>query len=90
MEYAVYVAVPAGEDSGRIARGVLEAAPSGVDFSLREKGDPSESSDVELCFRIRGVSHPEEALSLALRLYAFGRRAAGLKTDDQARVSLGR
>jgi hypothetical protein len=88
MEYAVYVAVPAGEDSGRIARGVLEAAPTDLDFTLREKGDPSESSDVMLCLRIRGVSHPEEALSRALALYALGRRAAGLKVDDEARVSL--
>ncbi len=58
MEYAVYVAIPTGENAGRIARAVLEAAPPDLDFSLREKGDTSESRDVELCFRIRGVTHP--------------------------------
>jgi hypothetical protein len=88
MEYAVYVAVPAGEDSDRIARGVLEAAPSGAGLLAARKRDPSESSDVELCFRIRGVSHPDEALSEALQLYALGRGAARLKPDDRARASL--
>jgi hypothetical protein len=88
MEYAVYVSVPAGEDSDLIARGVLEAAPPEFDFSLRGKGDPSESSDVELCFRICGISRPEEALSQALRLYALGRGAVGLGVDPEARASL--
>jgi hypothetical protein len=87
-EFAVYVAVPAGDDCQRIARGAREAAPRGVDFSLREKGDPSESSDVELCFRIKGISQPEEAISRALEIYALGRRAAGLKADDRAQASL--
>jgi len=88
MEYAVYIGVPNGEDADLIARHLIEAAPSEFDYSLREKGDPSESIDIELCFRIRGVSHPEAALSQALELYALGRRAAGLKADDQARASL--
>ena len=88
MEYAVYVAVPSGEDSALIARGLLLVAPPELDFSLREKGDPSESTDVELCFRIRGVTNPEEALSQALHLYALGRRTAGLKADGKAAASL--
>ncbi len=88
MEYAVYVQVPTGEDCDLIARSLLAVAPQGLGFSLREKGDPSESADVELCFRIRGVSHPEEALSKALDLYARGRSAAGLERDDHARARL--
>jgi hypothetical protein len=63
-------------------------APAELDFSVREKGDPSESSDVELCFRIRGISHPDEALTHALELYTQGRRAAGLKVDAHALASL--
>lgn len=88
VEFAVYVAVPQGDDCQRIARGAEEAAPKGADFSIRKKGDPSESRDIELCFRIRGVSQPEEAISLALELYALGRRAAGLKADAKAQASL--
>jgi hypothetical protein len=88
MEYAVYVAVPTGEDSGLIARGLLLVAPPELDFSLREKGDPSEATDVELCFRIRGVTDPEEALSQALRLYALGRKTVGLKADEKAAATL--
>ena len=88
MEYAVYIAVPDGEDADLIARHLIEVAPSGFDFSLRDKGDPSESIDVELCFRIRGVAHPEAALSQALELYALGRRAAGLRADGRPRASL--
>lgn len=84
----MYVAVPAGDDCDRIAQGARDAAPQGFDFSIRDKGDPSESSDVELCFRIGGVSHPEEALSRALQIYELGRREAGLKPDDTARASL--
>jgi hypothetical protein len=88
MEYAVYIAVPNGEDADLIARHLIQSAPSGLDFSLREKGDPSESTDVELCFRIREVPHPEAALTQALELYALGRSAAGLQPDGQPRASL--
>ena len=88
MEYAVYIAVPNGEDADLIARHLIEVAPSTFDFSLRGKGDPSESVDIELCFRIRGVSQPEAALSQALELYALGRRAAGLSVDGRPRASL--
>jgi hypothetical protein len=88
MEYAVYIAVPNGEDADLIARHLLEVAPATFDFSLRDKGDPSESTDVELCFRIRGVAHPEDALSQALELYTLGRRAAGLRPDSRPSASL--
>lgn len=88
MEYAVYVAVPAGEDCGLIGRRLLEVVPAGLKFSLRAKGDPSESSDAELCFRIRGVSDQDEAVSAALALYARGRQAAGLEPDDDAQARL--
>ena len=76
------------DDRARIARGAREAAPSGADFSIRGKGDPSESRDVELCFRIRGVDQPEEALARALEICALGRRSAGLGDDVEARASL--
>jgi hypothetical protein len=88
MEYAVYVAVPAGEDCGLIGRRLLEAVPAGLKYSLRGKSDPSESSDAELAFRIRDVSDQEEALSTALTLYARGREAAGLEPDADARARL--
>ena len=88
MEYAVYIAVPDGDDADLITRHLVEVAPSEFDFSLRDKGDPSESVDVELCFRIRGVAHPEAALSQALELYALGRHAAGLRVDGRPRASL--
>lgn len=88
MEFAVYITVPPGDDCERIAQGAREAAPRKFDFSIREKGDPSESSDVQLCFRLSGVSHPDEAMTRALQIYALGRRAAGLKPDDTAQASL--
>jgi hypothetical protein len=88
VEFAVYVAVPAGDDCDRIAECACDAAPREFDFSIREKSDPSESCDVELCFRVCGVSHSEEAVSQALQIYQLGRRKAGLKPDDTARASL--
>ena len=90
MEYAVYIAVPHGDDCDRIARAAGAAASAELDFSIREKGDPSESNDVELCFRISGVSLPEEAISRALEIYALGRREAGLAPDPTAQASLDR
>jgi hypothetical protein len=89
VEYAVYIAVPRGDDCDRIARAAYAVAPAEFDFSIREKGDPSESQDVELCLRISGVSLPEEAISRALEIYALGRREAGLKADPTAQASLG-
>jgi len=88
VEYAVYVAVPPGEDCAGIVRGARVAAPKKFDFKVRGKGDPSESTDIELCFRIRGVTLPEEALSQALRIYELARDEAGLKPDRAPRASL--
>jgi hypothetical protein len=88
MEYAVYVAVPSGDDSNRIAQAARDRAPDELGFSVRQKGDPSEGSDVELCFRIRGVDEPEEAIARALQIYALGRREAGLKPDATPRAAL--
>lgn len=90
MEYAVYIAVPPGDDCDRIARAACAATPNEVDFAIRDKGDPSEASDVELCFRISGVTHPEEAIARALEIYALGRRESGLKPDPRAQASLDR
>jgi len=89
VEYAVYVAVPQGDDCDRIARAAYAAAPAEFVFSIRDKGDPSESRDVELCFRIGGVSRSEQAIARALEIYALGRREAGLKPDLTAQASLG-
>jgi hypothetical protein len=88
VKYAVYIVVPAGDDCDRIVRGALDATPREFDFSVRDKSDPSESSDVELCFRISGVSHPDEALARALQIYELGRREAGLKPDGAPQASL--
>ena len=82
------MAVPPGDDCDSIVKGVANAAPKGLDFKLRAKGDPSESSDIELCFRIRGVEQPEEAVARALEIYEVGREAAGLKPDTRASATL--
>src|ERR1044072_4831535 len=87
MEYAVYVAVPWGEDGDLIARAASTAVCTEIDFSVREKSDPSESA-VELCFRIRGSEHPDEALSIVLEIYRLGREVAGLTPDPRPRASL--
>ncbi|MDX6627140.1 MAG: hypothetical protein QOE56_2129 [Solirubrobacterales bacterium] len=60
----------------------------GSDFSIREHGDPSESTGAELFFRIKGVDDGEEALAKALMLYEVGRSKAGLSRDYLARPSL--
>lgn len=88
MKFAVYVAVPSGDDCELIARSARAAAPTKLRFSIREKGDPSESSDVQLYFRIADVAHSDEAIAQALQIYEIGRRAAGLKPDVTANASL--
>jgi hypothetical protein len=88
VEFAVYIGVPLGDDGNRIARGVHDAATRPYDFSIRQEGDPSESSDVELCFRISGVEYSEDAISRALELYDLGRREAGLQPDLNATAHL--
>jgi len=87
MEYAVYVAVPWGEDGDLIARAASTVVSSEIDFSVREKSDPSESA-VELCFRIRGPENPDEALSIGLEIYRLGREVAGMPPDPEPRASL--
>jgi hypothetical protein len=76
MEYAVYIAIPVGDEAARIAGSAVSVAPPGFKFSLREHSDPSESADAELFFRVTGVEQPEEALERALQVY-IGRTAAG-------------
>lgn len=88
MEYAVYIAVPLGDDADQIARAAASVAPPGFDFSLREHSDPSESADAELFFRVTGVDHPEQALERALRIYEAAREEADLPLDLGVEPSL--
>lgn len=88
VKYAVYIAVPAGDDTERIADAVSAAPLPGLPFQLREHSDPSESSDAELFFRVGGVEEPEEALERALQLYVAARKTAGLRPDYAAEPSL--
>lgn len=88
MEYAVYIALPTGEDADLIARTAATLTPPEIDFSIREEGDPSESTVHELSFRVAGVDHPDQAMSKALRIYDRARAAAGLPPDGRGRVSL--
>lgn len=88
MEYAVYIAVPLGDDADEIASSAAAVAPPGFDFTLREHSDPSESADTEIFFRVTGVSHPEEALERALQVYQAAREEAGLPLDLEAEPSL--
>ncbi len=88
IEYAVYIAVPLGDDADRIAAAAATIAPSPSDFSIREHADPSASADSELFLRIRGVGDQDQALARALEIYEEGRREAGLRRDYQAEPSL--
>lgn len=88
MEYAVYIALPIGDDADRIADAATAAAGSDPDFKIRKKSDPSESADAELHFRVRGVENGREALVRALEIYEGGRVAAGLRPDEMIRISL--
>ena len=63
-------------------------ASAGSEFALREHGDPSQSVDAELYFRISGVEHPDLALARALEVYEAGRREARLGPDRHAEASL--
>lgn len=88
MQYAIYIPLPTGDDAERIADAAEQMALPGFPFSIREKSDPSESSDAELFFRVTGVAQPEEALERALQVYAAAREAAGLEPDDKVEPSL--
>lgn len=88
MEYAVYIALPTGDDADRISAAATAAAPIEFDFKIRTKSDPSESADAELHFRVRGVENGQEALVRALQIYEGGRAGAGLRPDERIRISL--
>jgi hypothetical protein len=88
VEYAVYIAVPLGDDAARIAAGASSLPRRGFAFRIREKSDPSEATAAELFFRIKGVDHADEALARALEVYEAGRKKAGLPLDERAEPSL--
>jgi hypothetical protein len=88
VQYAVYVAIPVGEDPEPIIAAAWKLKLPGFPFRIREHSDPSESSDGELFFRINGVEQSEEALERALEIYVAARAAAGLRPDGRAEPSL--
>lgn len=88
MQYAVYIALPAGDDAEKITDAAAKVRLPGFRFSIRERSDPSESSDAELFFRVTGVEQAEEALERALQIYVAAREAAGLRPDRLAEPSL--
>jgi hypothetical protein len=88
MEYAVYIALPAGDDAEKIADAAGEIELPGFPFSIREHSDPSESSDAELFFRVSCVAGPDEALERALQVYEAARETAGLRRDVKVEPSL--
>jgi hypothetical protein len=88
MEYAVYIAIPVGDDAGKITDAAAEVGLPGFPFSIREHSDPSESRDAELFFRVSGVAQAEEALERALQVYVAARGVAGLRPDEKVEPSL--
>jgi hypothetical protein len=88
MQYAVYIALPTGDDAGKITDAAEATQLPGFPFSIREHSDPSESRDAELFFRVSGVAGPDEALERALQVYEAARDTAGLKRDGRVEPSL--
>jgi hypothetical protein len=88
MQYAVYIAVPLGDDADRIAHSAGLAETPGFAFTLREQSDPNAPDGTELIFRVTGVDRPEEALERALQVYEAGRKEAGLPLDLGVEPSL--
>jgi hypothetical protein len=88
MQYAVYIALPVGDDAERITDAASALRLPGPRFSIREHSDPSESSDAELFFRVTGVEQSSEALERALQVYVAARDAAGLRPDIMVEPSL--
>jgi hypothetical protein len=88
VQYAVYIAIPIGDDAERIAAAATALRLPGFRYSIREHSDPSESSDAELFFRISDVERAEEALERALQVYVAAREAAGLLPDGMVEPSL--
>ena len=88
VNYAVYIALPLGEDAAPIVEAASKVVLPGHRFSVREHGDPNAGADVELFLRLTGVSLPHEALEGALWIYDAAREAAGLRRDGRAEPSL--
>jgi hypothetical protein len=88
VNYAVYIALPLGEDAAPIVEAASDIDLPGHGFSVRENGDPNAANDGELFFRMRDVSLPQEALAGALQIYEAAREAAGLRRDSRAEPSL--
>ncbi len=88
MQYAVYIALPLGDDATQIADAAAALRIPGFRFAIREHSDPSESSDAELFFRVSGVDEPEEAIERALEIYAAARESAGLPPHTRVEPSL--
>lgn len=88
MNYAVYIALPFGEDAASIVEAASELILPDRGFSVREHGDPNAANDGELIFRVDDVSLPQDALAGALQIYEAAREAAGLRRDSRAEPSL--
>lgn len=88
MQYAVYIALPLGDDATLIAEAAAGLRIPGLQFAIREHSDPSESSDGELFLRVSGVEQAEEALERGLEIYNAARDAAGLQPDYRVEPSL--
>lgn len=88
VQYAVYIALPTGDDAEKIAVAAAKLKLPGFPFSIREHSDPSESSDAELFFRVSGVEGADEALQRALEVYEAAREEAGLRRDARVEPSL--
>ncbi len=88
MNYAVYIALPLGEDAAPIVEVASKVVLPGHRFSVRRHGDPNAGADVELFLRLADISSPEEALAGALWIYDAAREAAGLRRDPRAEPSL--
>jgi hypothetical protein len=88
VQYAVYIAVPVGEDPDPIIAAASKLGLPGFPFRIRQHSDPSEASDGELFLRVSGVEEGGEALERALQVYIAAREAAGLRPDHQVEPSL--
>lgn len=88
MQYAVYIAIPIGEDPEPIILAASRLGLPGSPFRIRQHSDPSEASDGELFFRISDVEDGQEALERALQVYVAAREAAGLRPDSRVEPSL--
>jgi hypothetical protein len=88
VKYAVYIALPLGEDAEPIVEAASRVVLPGHSFSVRRHGDPNAGSDGELFLLVGDISSPQEALAGALQIYEAAREAAGVRRDTQAQPSL--